>query len=121
MSKEMNNLQKKMVKYDLEIGVFISLLIVLLSNFSESAIYFIGICVSLVNFLFSSYINEKLLTGNIIPVLAVLISILKIALILAIAIPFIENVKYVSYYMAGFTSHYLIIIVCCILNREGSV
>ena len=123
MSKEMNKLLKEIMKCDLATGLLMSLLIVLLSSFTNAIIYFVGICVSLCNFIGSGYVITKLtcITNNKSGILSFLITFLRLGLVLICTIPFIGEVKKITFYMFGFISHYLIIISYSLISRKGSV
>ncbi|ALB48229.1 MULTISPECIES: hypothetical protein [Clostridium] len=121
MNKEVNKLLLQTIKYDLGSGLLISLIIVLISTFINAGIYMIGMCVSLINFLASGYIVGKFLDKNrawiIIPTYFI-----RMAFIIATIFPFLGNMEYVIYYMIGFVSHYVLLIVFRIKeNRKGSV
>ena len=97
MSKEMNKLLKDTTKFDLTTGLLISLLIVLFSSFTNAIIYFVGICVSLCNFIGSGYVITKLIstTKNKSGIISFLITFLRLGLVLICAVPFIYDVKFV--------------------------
>ncbi len=123
MSKEMNKLLKDTTKFDLTTGLLISLLIVLLSSFTNAIIYFVGICVSLCNFIGSGYVITKLIstTKNKSGIISFLITFLRLGLVLICAVPFIYDVKKIAFYMFGFISHYLVLISYGLISRKGSV
>lgn len=123
MSKEMNKLLKDTTKFDLTTGLLISLLIVLLSSFTNAIIYFVGICVSLCNFIGSGYVITKLIstTKNKSGIISFLITFLRLGLVLVCAVPFIYDVKKIAFYMFGFISHYLVLISYGLISRKGSV
>lgn len=123
MSKEMNKLLKDTMKFDLATGLLISLLIVLLSSFTNAIIYFVGICVSLCNFIGSGYVITKLIstTKNKSGIISFLITFLRLGLVLICAVPFIYDVKKIAFYMFGFISHYLVLISYGLISRKGSV
>lgn len=118
MDKDMNKLIFGMIKYDLVIGVFIFLAIGLGHEFLYAKIYLFGICVALMNFVCSCYVTSKFLNNGTI---YLLLSILRITLILITVTPFIKDILYMSYYMMGFVSHYIILVIFGIKNRKGSV
>ena len=123
MSKEMNKLLKDTMKFDLATGLLISLLIVLLSSFTNAIIYFVGICVSLCNFIGSGYVITKIIstTKNKSGIISFLITFLRLGLVLICAVPFIYDVKKIAFYMFGFISHYLVLISYGLISRKGSV
>lgn len=123
MSKEMNKLLKDTTKFDLTTGLLISLLIIVLSSFTNAIIYFVGICVSLCNFIGSGYVITKLIstTKNKSGIISFLITFLRLGLVLICAVPFIYDVKKIAFYMFGFISHYLVLISYGLISRKGSV
>ncbi|MBE6062248.1 MAG: hypothetical protein E7207_01505 [Clostridium butyricum] len=123
MSKEMNKLLKKSIKFDLLSGLLISLLIVLLFCLTNAMIYMMGLCVSLVNFIGNGYVIIQLtsITKTKNGIILILITFLRLAIVVLCAIPFSNDVKKIAFYMAGFISHYLVLINCCLINRKGSV
>lgn len=123
MSKGMNKLLRQMLNYDLGSGILISLLIVLFSSFVNSMIYFLGIVVGLINFICSYYVTSKfVLRDNSNGTIAFLITVLRIIVIIAIAVPLVNNVTLISFYLAGFISHHIILGSSCLINsRKGSV
>ncbi|HCW53002.1 MAG TPA: hypothetical protein DG753_04520 [Clostridium sp.] len=124
MSKGMNEILRGNMKFDLIIGLFISLLIVLLSNFSNAIIYCVGIGISLLNFIGNGYVMTKLTSTDTKGghgIILILITFLRLGIVLLCAVPFIEDVKKMAFYVAGFISHYLMLISYCLITRKGSV
>lgn len=124
MSKEMNKLLKDTMKFDLATGLLISLLMVLLSSFANAIIYFVGICVSLCNFIGSGYVITKIIsttTNTKSGIISFLITFLRLGLVIICAVPFIYDVKKIAFYMFGFISHYLVLISYGLISRKGSV
>lgn len=121
MNKEVNKLLLQTVKYDLGSGLLISLVIVLISTFINAGIYLVGICIALVNFLISGYAIEKKLGKGVKRWLFVLEFFLRMAFIVITILPFRHNEVYMLYYMAGFVSHYILLIGSNIIKRKGSV
>lgn len=119
MNKEVNNLLLKMIKYDLGSGILISLIITLISNFQNAGIYMVGICVALMNFLAYGYTIEKFL-GKQQWVISVTY-FMRMGFIVMTILPFVKNMQHMIYYMIGFLSHYILLIVSGIINRKGSV
>lgn len=120
MSKEMNNLLQKAIKNDLGSGLLISLVIGFIYSFMNAGIYLLGICVALTNFLISGKIISNYLGKEKKQWIIVITSYLRMALIIITILPMIKNIEYIIYYMIGFISHYLIIVVSNIKNRKGS-
>lgn len=123
MSKEMNKLLKEIVKFDMGSGILISLLIVLLSDFTSAIIYIVGICVSLCNFIGNGYVISRLTssTKNKSAIISFFVTFLRLGLVLVCAVPFASDVKKIAFYVAGFISHYLVLISYCLISRKGSV
>ncbi len=121
MDRDMNKLLQQMVKYDLGSGLLISLVIGLISSFFNAKFYLLGICVALINFICSGYITSKYLGKPGKGAIILLTTFLRIIFILLMALPFIGDVISIAYYMAGFITHHIILIVYCIKNRKGSV
>lgn len=120
MNKEMNKLLLQTTKHDLGSCVLVSLLVALFSTFVNAGIYVVGLCVALANFLAYGYIIKKCLGKGIKQVIMVITFFLRIGFIVVITLPFIKNIEYMSYYMFGFVSHYILLIGFNIINRKGS-
>lgn len=118
MYKEMNKLLQGMIKYDLWSGILVSLIISITYSFINAGIYFVGILVSLINFLISSYIISKCLGRQ--DWMIALTYFLRMGFILVTIAPFVRNSGYLICYMLGFVSHYIVLIVSNLKNREGS-
>lgn len=119
MSKEMNRLLKNTIKYDFVSGILISLLIVLSSSFLNAMIYFLGILVGMLNFSCSYYVtNRFLFKDGSNGAIALFITILRIMFVVIIAIPMVNNLKFIALYMAGFISHLIILSISCILKNK---
>jgi hypothetical protein len=121
MNKEMNKLLLKAIKYDLGSGLLISLIIILISTFTNAGIYAVGICVSLANFLAHGYIIERNLGKKTRQWVIILTFFIRIAFIVVTILPFRNNVLDMIYYMAGFVSHYILLIGFNIICKKGSV
>lgn len=121
MNKEMNKLLLQMVKYDLGSGILVSLIVILISTFVNAGIYMLGICVALTNFLVYGYIIAKYLGKYKKQWIIVVTYFLRMAFIAITILPFVKNILHVIYYMIGFISHYILLIVFGIKNRKGSV
>lgn len=110
MSREMNNLIKKMIKYDL-IGGFISVLIILLVfKLKYSLIFSLGLIVALINAIISGIVIERLLIKGK-GALYALSFIIKIGIILIIAFPFYNDFKEILSYILGYISHFLFLVI----------
>ncbi|MDR3595496.1 hypothetical protein [Clostridium sp.] len=121
MNKEMNKLLLQTIKYDLWSVVLISLLVSLFSNFIYAGIYAVGICVALANFLVYGYTIERNLGKGIKHWIFIPEFFLRMAFIVLTILPFRNNMIYMLYYMAGFGSHYVLLIGSNIMRKKGSV
>jgi hypothetical protein len=121
MNKEMNKLLLQTIKYDLVSGIVVALVIAFTSAFINAGIYAVGICVALANFLAYGYIIEKYLRKEGKQWIISVTYFLRMAFIVATFMPFVKNISYMMYYMAGFVSHYILLVGFNIKNRKGSV
>ncbi|AOR22600.1 hypothetical protein [Clostridium taeniosporum] len=125
MNEEPIKLLKEMIKLDLRGGLLVALTISILFSFKDASIYFIGIIVSLINFMANVYITISFLgNGNKNKKTNKYIKMsmpLKIGIVILIALPFMRNIRYISYFMCGFISHYVFFIFNCIKREKGSV
>jgi hypothetical protein len=121
MNKEINKLLLQTVKYDLGSGALVSLMLSLFSTFINGRIYAVGICVALANFLAYGYIIKRYLGKKTKQWIIIPTSFVRMAFIVATILPFRGNLEHMIYYMAGFVSHYILLIGFNIINRKGSV
>jgi len=121
MNKEMNKLLIHMVQYDLVSGLLISLIIGIISTSSNAGSYLAGISVALANFLIHGYTIERNLGKGIRNWLLLLGFFIRMAFIVITILPFRNNMVYMIFYMAGFISHYILLVGSNIIRREGSV
>ncbi|WP_300385541.1 ATP synthase subunit I [Clostridium sp.] len=110
MSKEMNNLIRKMIKYDI-IGGFIFLLIIfLIFNLKISLIFLLGLIVSLINAIVSGFILENSLKKGK-RLLFFFSFLIRIIFILLIAFPFYSDFKEIVSYVIGYISHFIFLVI----------
>ncbi|GAA0078866.1 hypothetical protein UT300005_32450 [Clostridium sp. CTA-5] len=121
MDNEVIKLLKDMSKIDLSAGIIMFFIIWFFSSLTNGMIYLLGIVVSLLNFIVSAYITVNFLKYNKRNKYMPIITFFKIAAIIAIAAPFIKSITLTFFYMLGFVSHYILLIINCIKNRKGSV
>lgn len=106
----MNNLIRKMIKYDL-IGGFISVFIIfLIFNLKISFIFSLGLIVSLINAMVSGFILENSLQKGR-SLLFSLSFFVRIGIILLIAFPFYNEFKEILSYVLGYISHFLFLVI----------
>lgn len=121
MNKEMNKLLLQTTKYDLGSGAIVSLITALFSNFTYAGIYAAGICIALINFIVYAHTVERNLGKGTKHWIFIPEFFLRMAFIVLTILPFRNNTVYMLYYMAGFCSHYILLIGSNIIRRKGSV
>lgn len=117
MSREMNDLIFKTLKYDAIIG-FIFVLVLSLSLELKMALTFLsGFMVSIISFMVNAvalkysfkYTNSSLATTS---------SLFRILIVALIAVPFSNNFTQLILYLAGYMIHLIIIVISAIKNSE---
>lgn len=121
MNEDMNKLLRGIRKYDLGSGLLISLIISLSYSFLNAIIYFIGICVGLLNFFGSWYVTSRICKKGGSATLILLITFFRITLIGISALVFMNDIIKMSFYIAGIINHYIILMIYALKNRKGSV
>ena len=122
MNKVMNKLLLQMVQYDLGSGLFISLVIGIISTFINAGSYFAGISVAAINYFVSGYVILNYLGKGKKQLLIIVSNFLRMGFIIITILPFTKNVNFMIFYIIGFITHYIImLIVFSIKNRKGSV
>ena len=122
MNKEMNKLLLQMVQYDLVSGLFISLIIGIISTFINAGSYLAGISVAAINFFVSGYVISKYLGKDKKQLFIIVSNFLRMGFIIITILPFVKNMNFMIFYIIGFITHYIImLIVFSIKNRKGSV
>lgn len=121
MSKGMNKLLLHMVQYDLVSGLFISLIIGIISTFINAGSYLAGISVAAINFFISGYVISNYLGQNKKQLYIIASYLLRMGFIVITIIPFAKNANFIICYVMGFVTHYIILIAFGIKNRKGSV
>ena len=122
MNKAMNKLLIQMVQYDLGSGLFISLIVGIISTFINAGSYFAGISVAAINFFVSGYVISNYLGKDKKQLLVIASNFLRMGFIIITFLPFVKNINFMIFYIIGFSTHYIImLIVFSIKNRKGSV
>lgn len=121
MNKEMNKLLLPMVKYDLGSGLFIALIICIVSTFINAGSYLAGMSVATINFFVSGYIISKYLGQNKKQLFIIASYFLRLGFIVITIIPLVKNRNLMIFYTIGFITHHIMLIVFGIKNRKGSV
>lgn len=117
MSKEMNNLKCKVTKYNIIIGLFMSLIIGIFFKGTIGIVFALGIMMATFNFLLNLYSITTWLGARNFNI--ILSYVLRIGIVVGCIIPFINDFKLVAAYLIGFISHY-IVLVYCVLQGKGS-
>ena len=112
MNRDMNKLLKNVIKYDLISGLLMFLVIGFIQSFTFATIFIIGIGVALINFMISAYMTFKYLGKEGHAAKILIVSFLRIALIIIIAVCFAQNAKYITFYIVGLVTHYAVLIGC---------
>lgn len=122
MTTEVKLLLKNSVKYDVVLGICISIILYCFFGKNVSLIYLFGLAISVANFLISGIILDKSLNGvDAIPKLLFPLSyVIRILCIALFAMLFANNLFYLLTYLGGFISHFPIIIFSWIRSRKGS-
>jgi hypothetical protein len=122
MNKAMNKLLLQMVQYDLGSGLFISLIIGIISTFMNAGSYLAGISVATINYFVSGYVILNYLGKGKKQLLIIVSNFLRMGFIILTILPFVKNINFMIFYITGFITHYIImLIVFSIKNRKGSV
>ena len=122
MTTEVKLLLKNSVKYDIVLGICISIILYCFFGTNISLIYLFGLAVSIANFLVSGIILDKNLNGvtTIPKIICPLSYIIRIVCVALFAMLFAKNLFYLLTYLGGFISHFPIIIFSWIRSRKGS-
>jgi len=121
MNKVMNKLLLQQVQFDLGSGLFIALVIGIISTFMNAGSYFAGICIAAINYFVSGYVISTCLGQNKKQIFIIASYFLRMGLIVITIIPFAKSVNLMIFYVAGFITHYILLVVLGIKNRKGSV
>ena len=118
MSKEMNNLERKITKYDMIIGLFMSLIISIFFSFKFAMTLFLGIVVGMLNYLAISFSTKRWLGES--KVFILMASFGRILLVVIAILPFVNNIKLVLAYLLGIILDQVVRLYCT-LTVKGSV
>lgn len=122
MTNEMRLFLKNSVKFDIIIGVGISIILCMLLGEVIPIIYFLGLGVSVVNFIVSGIILDKSLNSSskVFKILFPVSFVIRIVCIAFIGLLFSEKLSYLLAYIGGFISHFPISILSWIRRQKGS-
>lgn len=121
MSKDLKKIVESVTKNDLIIGISLFLILVLLGQYRCGYILLIGLIVSIINFIISSIITDKLLNNpkKNKAILFPLSYLIRIISIVAIAIVFSNKISNLLAFLTGFIMHYFILVITTITSKEG--
>lgn len=115
---------KKMLKgitfFDFIVGSVIST--ILYFTYEKYAwMFLIGLAVAVINFIIGGILIERVLLKNKAPgIFFVLLKVLRIFLICSVPVIFLKNnTNSILFYMLGFVSHFIAIILYSILNKNS--
>lgn len=113
----MNKLISIVTKYDMIIGLFMSLIIGLIFNHEIALVFLLGLCISTANFIISVFETTKWLGKNSFKLFGSRIG--GVFLIIICVFPFIHNFELILSYLAGFLSHFIVLSYCIISKERG--
>lgn len=119
MSREMNNIISKMIKYDLIAGFIFVLILSPVFNIKVALIFFLGLIVSLINTIANGLIIEYSFKNDKSTLLAISYFI-RIAIIILIALPFLNNLIQLLSYILGYVSHFVFVVFYWMKKGKGS-
>lgn len=119
MSREMNTIISKMIKYDLIAGFIFVLILSRIFNLKVALIFLLGLIVSLINTTVIGLVIEYSLLKDK-RVLLPLSYIFRITAIILIALPFLNNLIQLLSYISGYVAHFLFIVIYWVKDGKGS-
>lgn len=122
MSFELKALLKKMVFYDIIIGLLSSFVISIFFETKIMVIFLIGLAIAIINFIVSGILLEKSLNSSkkLGKVLLPITYIVRIGIIILVTIPFLHELKSLLAYLGGFIMHFPILILSWFKSQKGS-
>ena len=119
MTREMKALLKLVIKEDILFGLIIALIIFCI-NPKGALIFLLGIMIAMMNFVVKGIILEKSLNAGKRNVFSLISTFIRISTVIIIAL-FLANNKYnLLLYLAGFITHFPILIFGWIKSQKGS-
>lgn len=119
MSREMNNIISKMIKYDLIAGFIFVLILSLIFNLKVALIFLLGLIVSLINTTVNGLIIEYSLLKDK-KLLLPLSYIFRIIIIILIALPFLNDLIQLLSYISGYLAHFVCVVFYWVKRGKGS-
>lgn len=119
MSREMKKVVINMIKYDLVAGFIFVLALSVTFNIKVALIFFLGLIVSLINTIVNGlFIEYSLIKSK--KLLLPLSYLIRIAIILLIALPFLDNLIQLLAYISGYIFHFICVVFYWIRKGKGS-
>lgn len=119
MTEEMKALLKFIIKEDIIFGVVISLIIAIFYPIGALT-FLLGITIAMVNFTVSGVILDKSLNAGERNIFSILSIVFRILIIILIALFLSKNMYNLLLYLAGFITHFPILIFGWIKSQKGS-
>lgn len=122
MTKDLSIIVKTVARNDLIGGVVLFLILLLLDQSKIGAILLVGAIVSMINFIVSAIVTNKLLNEakKSKAILFPMSYLIRIVSIVAIAVVFSNKTSYLLAYLIGFFIHYIILVITTIKIQKGS-
>lgn len=119
MSREMNNIISKMIKYDLTAGFIFVLILSLFFNLKVALIFLLGLIVSLLSTILNGLaIEYSLLKGK--GLLLPFSYLFRIIVIILIAVPFLNSLIQLLAYISGYLAHFVLVVFYWVKRGKGS-
>lgn len=119
MSREMKVVVLNMIKYDLIVGFIFVLALSCIFNIKVAFILFLGLMVSLINNILNGLFIEYSLLKNK-KLLLPISYFTRIAIVVLIALPFLNDLIQLLAYIFGYILHYICVVFYWIKKRKGS-
>ena len=119
MTIEMKALLKLVIKEDILFGSIIALIIFFI-NPKGALIFLLVIIIAMLNFVIRGIILDKSLNAGKGNVFSVVSTFIRISTVIIIALIFANNKYHLLLYLAGFITHFPIIIFGWIKSQKGS-
>ncbi len=119
MSREMKNTIFNMMKYDLIAGFIFVLILSLVFNLKVALIFFLGLMISLINTSINGLVIEYSLLKDK-KILLPLSYVFRIIAIILIALPFLNNLIQLLFYISGYLTHFLLVVIYWLRKEKGS-
>jgi len=115
----MKNTIFNMMKYDLISGFIFVLILSLVFNLEVALIFFLGLVISLINTSINGLVIEYSLLRDK-RILLPLSYVFRIIAIILIALPFLNNLIQLLFYISGYLTHFLLVVVYWVKKEKGS-